>query len=206
MKLSAVQIDIIQEQIDLLIATNDRSPAAMRTLVYLQQLLVTETRPEKTQLFANYPNPFNPETWIPYELATDTHVRDHDLQHARCCDPDDSAWASICWLLHGSGSCGVLGWSECTWRTGCERFVFLSARDRRNVVNAENGYFEVAVSFQWGIGLTKPSHKFSLKQAKARCESRAFSVLSEAGFTGFIGFSGLGSCLNRDLWDLWDLL
>ena len=45
----------------------------MRTLIYLQQLLVT-ARPEKTQLLANYPNPFNPETWIPYELATDTHV------------------------------------------------------------------------------------------------------------------------------------
>ena len=74
MKLSAVQIDRLQEQIDLLIATNDRSPAAMRTLVYLQQLLVT-ARPEKTQLLANYPNPFNPETWIPYELATDTHVQ-----------------------------------------------------------------------------------------------------------------------------------
>ena len=74
MKLSAAQIDIIEEQIDLLIATNDRSPAAMRTLVYLQQLLVT-ARPEKTQLLANYPNPFNPETWIPYELATDTDVR-----------------------------------------------------------------------------------------------------------------------------------
>ena len=74
MKMSAAQIDIIEEQIDLLIATNDRSPAAMRTLIYLQQLLVT-ARPEKTQLLANYPNPFNPETWIPYELATDTHVR-----------------------------------------------------------------------------------------------------------------------------------
>ena len=73
-KLSAVQIDRIQEQIDLLIATNDRSPAAMRTLIYLQQLIVT-ARPEKTQLLANYPNPFNPETWIPYELATDTDVR-----------------------------------------------------------------------------------------------------------------------------------
>ena len=73
-KLNAVQIDRIEEQIDLLIATNDRSPAALRTLVYLQQLLVT-ARPEKTQLFANYPNPFNPETWIPYELATDTHVK-----------------------------------------------------------------------------------------------------------------------------------
>ena len=74
MKLNAVQIDRIEEQIDLLIATNDRSPAALRTLVYLQQLLAT-ARPEKTQLFANYPNPFNPETWIPYELATDTHVK-----------------------------------------------------------------------------------------------------------------------------------
>ena len=74
MKLSAAQIDVIEEQIDLLIATNDRSPAAMWTLIYLQQLLVT-ARPEKTQLFANYPNPFNPETWIPYELATDTNVR-----------------------------------------------------------------------------------------------------------------------------------
>ena len=74
MKLSAAQIDIIEEQIDLLIATNDRSPSAMRVLVYLQQLLVT-ARPEKTQLLANYPNPFNPETWIPYELATDTNVK-----------------------------------------------------------------------------------------------------------------------------------
>ena len=74
MKLSAAQVDILQEQIDLLIATGDRSPAAMRTLVYLQQLLVM-ARPEKTQLLVNYPNPFNPETWIPYELATDTNVK-----------------------------------------------------------------------------------------------------------------------------------
>ena len=74
MQLSAAQIDRIEEQIDLLIATNDRSPSVLRVLVYLQQLLVT-ARPEKTQLLANYPNPFNPETWIPYELATDTHVR-----------------------------------------------------------------------------------------------------------------------------------
>ena len=74
MQLTAAQVDILQEQIDLLIATGDRSPAAMRTLIYLQQLIAT-ARPEKTQLLANYPNPFNPETWIPYELATDTDVR-----------------------------------------------------------------------------------------------------------------------------------
>ncbi len=73
-KLSIVQIDRLQEQIDLLIASNDRSPDAMRILIYLQQLIVM-ARPEKTQLLANYPNPFNPETWIPYELATDTTVK-----------------------------------------------------------------------------------------------------------------------------------
>ena len=30
--------------------------------------------PQTTQLLANYPNPFNPETWIPYQLATPAHV------------------------------------------------------------------------------------------------------------------------------------
>jgi len=30
--------------------------------------------PMKTELLANYPNPFNPETWLPYQLAKDTHV------------------------------------------------------------------------------------------------------------------------------------
>ncbi len=30
--------------------------------------------PEKTRLFTNYPNPFNPETWIPYQLATPSNV------------------------------------------------------------------------------------------------------------------------------------
>ena len=73
-KLSADQVARIQAQIDLLVVSSDRSPATLKTLVYLQQLIATAC-PEKTQLLANYPNPFNPETWIPYELATDTDVR-----------------------------------------------------------------------------------------------------------------------------------
>ena len=38
--------------------------------------LLTEMRaiPDQTALLPNYPNPFNPETWIPYHLATDANV------------------------------------------------------------------------------------------------------------------------------------
>ena len=39
----------------------------------LEQLLVSLT-PRKTELLANYPNPFNPETWIPFRLAEDAFV------------------------------------------------------------------------------------------------------------------------------------
>ena len=31
--------------------------------------------PNQNQLLANYPNPFNPETWIPYQLNSDAEVR-----------------------------------------------------------------------------------------------------------------------------------
>jgi hypothetical protein len=36
--------------------------------------LVLNEIPLKTQLLRNYPNPFNPETWIPYRLAADAFV------------------------------------------------------------------------------------------------------------------------------------
>ena len=44
-----------------------------RGFAVLEQLLISLT-PIKTELLANYPNPFNPETWIPYRLAEDGFV------------------------------------------------------------------------------------------------------------------------------------
>ena len=42
-------------------------------ILALEQLLM-ELRPEATALLPNYPNPFNPETWIPYQLASPAEV------------------------------------------------------------------------------------------------------------------------------------
>ena len=36
--------------------------------------MLPERLPEQTQLLSNYPNPFNPETWIPFELSQNSKV------------------------------------------------------------------------------------------------------------------------------------
>ena len=45
-----------------------------RTAIAMLEELLAALRPTETRLLANYPNPFNPETWLPYELAADTTV------------------------------------------------------------------------------------------------------------------------------------
>ena len=47
---------------------DDGSLAFKQGIENLQELLASLI-PEETALLANYPNPFNPETWIPYQLA-----------------------------------------------------------------------------------------------------------------------------------------
>ena len=49
-------------------------PAYLRGMTVLEQLLKALT-PKKSALLPNYPNPFNPETWIPYHLSENTDVR-----------------------------------------------------------------------------------------------------------------------------------
>ncbi len=48
-------------------------PAYLRGITVLEQLLMALT-PKGTALLPNYPNPFNPETWIPYQLSGDSPV------------------------------------------------------------------------------------------------------------------------------------
>ncbi len=46
---------------------------SQRGIRFLQRLLAA-LKPRDTALLPNYPNPFNPETWIPYRLAADAQV------------------------------------------------------------------------------------------------------------------------------------
>ena len=70
----------IQNWVDMAHAADDGSEAFQRGIANLKRFLSNlgeanpRFLPDKTELLANYPNPFNPETWIPYRLAEDAFV------------------------------------------------------------------------------------------------------------------------------------
>ena len=63
-----IQAWIAQAQVE-----DDGSLAFQQGIANLERLL-TLFIPEETTLLHNYPNPFNPETWIPYQLAEPAEV------------------------------------------------------------------------------------------------------------------------------------
>ena len=64
---------VIQTWIASAQAKNDGSLIFQQGIANLHKLLASLI-PKETMLYLNYPNPFNPETWIPYQLANPTEV------------------------------------------------------------------------------------------------------------------------------------
>ena len=72
--LETLDPEVLERYLNILRAESDGSLKYLRAIALLESVL-SVMRPEKTQLLANYPNPFNPETWIPYHLANPSTVR-----------------------------------------------------------------------------------------------------------------------------------
>ena len=66
--------DALQAQLEFLHTKSDGSLKYQRMITLLETALAS-MRPDKTALMPNYPNPFNPETWIPYHLAKAAKVQ-----------------------------------------------------------------------------------------------------------------------------------
>ena len=72
--LETLDRETLETYLNILRAESDGSSKYQQAIAMLEALLAT-TRPKQTQLLANYPNPFNPETWIPYQLANASDVQ-----------------------------------------------------------------------------------------------------------------------------------
>ena len=68
--------EMVEQALDILHTANDGSLPFQRGIVNLERLLASFV-PKQTALLHNYPNPFNPETWIPYQLAEAADVTLH---------------------------------------------------------------------------------------------------------------------------------
>ena len=72
--LQAQDPTILEAKLDALRAESNGSLKYIQSIAWLESVLAN-LHPEKTRLLANYPNPFNPETWIPYHLAKPSDVQ-----------------------------------------------------------------------------------------------------------------------------------
>ena len=72
--LESLDREALEGYLNTLRAESDGSLKYRRAIDLLESLLVA-IRPRETLLLANYPNPFNPETWMPYHLANASDVQ-----------------------------------------------------------------------------------------------------------------------------------
>ena len=72
--LSAADIDLLYIFYQKIEEISEDTTQIERVRRFLSRLLMPVEGPLQTKLYPNYPNPFNPETWIPYQLAMDAEI------------------------------------------------------------------------------------------------------------------------------------
>ncbi len=82
----AQHLDRVQQWINDAHNIKETSPIYRKGITNLEQLIDSydpkKTKPNETKLLPNFPNPFNPETWIPYDLGegADVNIYIHNLK------------------------------------------------------------------------------------------------------------------------------
>ena len=74
LEITAASPQTLQSLIQHLKQLEDSSPESYLDIQALEARLAALV-PKTTALLPNYPNPFNPDTWIPYQILNDSHVR-----------------------------------------------------------------------------------------------------------------------------------
>ena len=72
--LEGLDREALEGYLNTLCAESDGSAKYVQAITMIEHVLAA-SRPQETLLLANYPNPFNPETWIPYQLANPSDVQ-----------------------------------------------------------------------------------------------------------------------------------
>lgn len=75
-KVQPEHLSLVDEWLTEAYLVDDGSDIFQRGITTLE-LLINTAVPTETALLSNYPNPFNPETWIPYDLAQDADIHIH---------------------------------------------------------------------------------------------------------------------------------
>ena len=72
---SSEEVIVVRRALNELEVIQEKSRSVEVTVQFLRAWLATANRDvRETRLLPNYPNPFNPETWIPYQLADSADV------------------------------------------------------------------------------------------------------------------------------------
>ena len=132
-----IQAWIEQAQIE-----DDGSIAFREGIAFLQSLLALLI-PEETALLPNYPNPFNPETWIPYHLANPSEVtitlydmRGTIVRQLNLGPQHEGYYRS-------RNPRRLLGWQKRCRRTRRQWHLFLPTAGGESIVFAADGYRKI---------------------------------------------------------------
>ena len=101
-----------------------------RNIMKLTALLQALIQPRQTALLPNYPNPFNPETWIPFDLAESSRVTIAIYNEAGQTRADAGAGRPARRRLPRPIQSGALGRTQRLRRT-CRKAAFITSAYRQ---------------------------------------------------------------------------